>query len=571
MFKKTKLVLGMMLIMLLAMSASLMAQTSTPPSNYTTSTGLSGDPYFISSLDNLYWLSQTSGDWDMYYEQTIDIDASATSGWDSGAGFSPIGNPTTPFTGSYDGGGHTIDNLFIYRYSDDYIGLFGWTDGANIENLGVTKCDVTGRDYVGGLVGVNYDLATISNCYSTGEVNGDWNGDYVGGLVGDNNGTISNCYSTANVIGSEGGHIMGGLVGDNNGTISKCYSTGGVYVMGYQVGGLVGYNNKTISDCYSTGWVSGINFVGGLVGCHSSTTVSNSYSTGRVIGVNTIGGFIGLSYGTCTNSFWDKETSKRTIGIGGGIPVTQPIGKTTAEMKTGHFSGWDWTNTWERIGYNYPRLIDNPDPTLPVVLSTFTAQYLNNTPTLYWTTQSETDNMGWFVYRNQVEDFTSATKVSNIIEGHGTTTEQQYYIYEDMIADPQVGDIYYYWLESIDYSGQVNHYDKVAIFSISDHHDPNHGLVTVPQQFGLLQNEPNPVISSTMISFNLHETAQVDVSIYNMEGQLVKSLFSGVASSKTMEWNGKDEYGRELTPGVYFYNLIVNGKTEETKKLIIVR
>jgi len=161
--------------------------------------------------------------------------------------------------------------------------------------------------------------------------------------------------------------------------------------------------------------------------------------------------------------------------------------------------------------------------------------------------------------------------VSNIIEGHGTTTEQQYYIYEDVIADPQVGDIYYYWLESIDYSGQVNHYDKVAIFSISDHHDPNHGLVTVPQQFGLLQNEPNPVISSTMISFNLHETAQVDVSIYNMEGQLVKSLFSGVASSKTMEWNGKDEYGRELTPGVYFYNLIMNGKTEETKKLIIVR
>jgi len=299
MLKNRNLILGFTFIMFMILSTNLIADGTEP----------TGNPRQVSTLDHLLWISTNSSSWDYDFIQMADIDASATSGWNSDVGFSPIGNVTTPFTGSYDGGGHTIDNLFIYRYSYDYIGLFGCTDGANIENLGVTNCDVTGRDCVGGLVGMNYNLATISKCYSTGEVNGYWNGDYVGGLAGYNNGTISNCYST----------------------------------------------------------VSGINFVGGLVGYHYST-ISNSYSTGTVIGVNTIGGFIGLSYGTCTNSFWDKETSETTIGIGGGFPVTQPIGKTTDQMKTGHFSGWDWTNTWERIGYNYPRLIDNPDPTLPVVL-----------------------------------------------------------------------------------------------------------------------------------------------------------------------------------------------------------
>jgi len=71
--------------------------------------------------------------------------------------------------------------------------------------------------------------------------------------------------------------------------------------------------------------------------------------------------------------------------------------------------------------------------------------------------------------------------------------------------------------------------------------------------------------------FNLHEAALVDVSIYNLKGQLVKSLYSGVALSKTLDWNGKDESERELASGIYFYNLIVGGKVAETKKLILMR
>jgi len=208
---------------------------------------------------------------------------------------------------------------------------------------------------------------------------------------------------------------------------------------------------------------------------------------------------------------------------------------------------------------------------LPVILSTFTVQYLNNTPTLYWETQSETDNMGWFVYRNEEEDFTGAEKISEFIEGHGTTSQQQSYLYEDIIQDPEVGDKYYYWLESIDYSGIVNFYDIVAVLTIPYHDDPGSGSVTIPEQYGLFHNEPNPVTSSTNISFNLPSTAHVDLTVYNINGQLVKILYSGVASHKTVQWDGKDEFGKAQKNGIYLYKLEVNGKLHEIKKMILMR
>ena len=99
------------LVVLFAMSISLMAQSSEQPSG----SGTEGDPYQIDTLNNLYWITQNSGEWDAYYIQTANIDASSSSSWDSNAGFTPIGNSSTQFTGSYDGDGYTIDSLFINR------------------------------------------------------------------------------------------------------------------------------------------------------------------------------------------------------------------------------------------------------------------------------------------------------------------------------------------------------------------------------------------------------------------------------------------------------------------------
>ena len=209
--------------------------------------------------------------------------------------------------------------------------------------------------------------------------------------------------------------------------------------------------------------------------------------------------------------------------------------------------------------------------TLPVTLSTFTAQYLNSKPTLYWQTQSEEDNMGWFIYRNTIEDFTSAEKITGMIEGHGTTTQPQSYIYEDA-EELQIEQTYYYWLESVDYSGTIHHFDKVAQVTIPHPDDPGQN-VTPPVAYDI-SADPNPFAYSTEITFAIDQISRIDVTIYNVKGQMVKSfgtVMTNADEEVSFQWNGKDNSGKALSNGVYLYSVQVNGKDYATKQLILMK
>ncbi|MFA5292200.1 MAG: LamG-like jellyroll fold domain-containing protein [Phycisphaerae bacterium] len=102
------------------------------------------------------------------YVLGCDIDASSTAG---GAGFEPIGTASNPFTGCFDGRGHTIDGLFINRPTTDYVGLFGKISTGAIKNLDLTNIDITGQNYVGGLVGY-CNSGAIVKCSTSGTVSG---------------------------------------------------------------------------------------------------------------------------------------------------------------------------------------------------------------------------------------------------------------------------------------------------------------------------------------------------------------------------------------------------------------
>ena len=287
--------------------------------------GTSGNPYQIATLNNLYWIMLNPDEWDKHYIQIADIDAASTSVLYGSNGFIPIGNYTTRFTGSYNGQEYIIDGLYIDRASTDYVGLFGLTNGAAFNSIGVINVDITGDYEVGGLVGYN-DSSTINNCYATGSLSGVF---FVGGLVGINSSSsISSSYSACSVFGSN--NFIGSLVGRNvdNSIVSNCYTTGSTIGYAY-VGGLVGRNedSSALNNNYSTGSVSGNNYVGGLVGYNlNSSTVSNSYSAGFVSGSSLIGGLVGdNNTSTVDNSFWDTETSGQSTSDGG-------TGKTTLEM-----------------------------------------------------------------------------------------------------------------------------------------------------------------------------------------------------------------------------------------------
>ena len=412
--KKPSLALKMMLIVLLAMSTNLMAAGTQPSGS-----GTAVSPYQVSTLNNLLWISTTSSSWDKYFEQTTNIDASGTSTWNGGAGFSPIGNSETKFIGSYDGKGFAIDGLTINRGSSDNIGQFGYTVGASIANLGVTNVNITGRSFVGGLVGYNSLGSTVSNCYSTGNVSGSVL--YTGGLVGCtfSETTVTKSYSTATVSGSaQVGGLVGNICGETS-IISYCYSTGNVSGSGFHIGGLVGISHggyAKISNSYSRGNVTnsgGTIYAGAFCGSNNDNDIIEyCYSTGSVTsGSATDRGFVGFNSdsGTYTNNFWDRELSNQSTATGA-------TAKTTAEMKTlSTFTtaGWDFTTPIWKIdginndGYPYLNMAAGTQPSgSGTAVSPYQVSTLNN---LLWIS---TTSSSWDKYFEQTTN----------IDASGTST-----------------------------------------------------------------------------------------------------------------------------------------------------
>jgi hypothetical protein len=318
---------------------------------YSGGDGSSGNPYQIANVADFEQLSASPGDWSLSFILTEDIDLTGPTF--THAVIAPdndyvtAGFQGTPFTGIFDGNGHTICNMAIAVATSEYIGLFGYVSfPGQIMNLGVENVYIVSSNYVGGLAGLND--GSIDNCYSTGFVMGT---SLIGGLVGSNNGNINKCYSSISVSGY---NDVGGLVGDHAADcISYCYSIGTVAGSLY-VGGLVGHNNTEfmINDCYSTSSVSGDSEVGGLVG-YNNGGVGRCYAAGFVSGGSNTGGLIGLSNSGVHSSFWDIETSGQPTSAAG-------TGMTTAQMKTqSTFTDnlWDFGTIWNIMeGQTYPFL-----------------------------------------------------------------------------------------------------------------------------------------------------------------------------------------------------------------------
>ena len=299
-----------------------------------------------------------------YFALANDIDASATAGWNAGAGFAPIGTAASNFSGTLDGLNHTVTGLTINRGGQSEVGLFALLQGqisnmrlvggsiAGSTNVGAltgihwgtitnvsSSASVSGVTYVGGLVGITSG-ATITRSSSTGNVTG--SAFYVGGLVGRHSGLISESYATGAVTGTTG---IGGLVGSNRGMIEQSYAAGAVTSTADDVGGFVGESNLgLISDSYATGSVTGgagASNVGGFIGSLWGGGLHRTYSTGSVTGTTSVGGYAGnIDGGSVINSYWNTQTSGRTNSNGTGAATAQ--GLTTALMRNqGSFAGWD--------------------------------------------------------------------------------------------------------------------------------------------------------------------------------------------------------------------------------------
>jgi PKD repeat protein len=261
--------------------------------------GASADPFEVATYADLCKVGTGADGWtlDADYVQTADIQCPA------GANFTPIGEDD-PFSGSYDGRGYVIRDLYIDMPGEDYVGLFGEAyDGSAFTNIVLENISIAGDSNVGGLVGLADcwgSGVTIENCTVSGIIICNY-GYYIGGLVGCAiEAAISNCHADVEVeAGGTAVDEVGGLVGKSNGcVITSCSARGNVFPANRCGGGLIGRSDgSTVVDCRAHGDVglgrTRTGNLGGLIGEVNGGPILNCSATGDVGGDWSVGGLIG--------------------------------------------------------------------------------------------------------------------------------------------------------------------------------------------------------------------------------------------------------------------------------------
>lgn len=249
--------------------------------------------------------------------------------------WAPIGNNDYNYSGTFNGQNHTISGLYINSQSN-YAGLFGYTKGATIKNVGIINSSVTGASYVGAIVGyADYSVTTtIDSCFNEGSVTS--TGSYVGGIAGSGSLSISNSHNTGSITSSE--NYAGGIVantyapdhsenGSKRAYITNCYNTGSVTAEGSTVGGIAGctFTYVTVTNCYNTGNITGVSQVGGVIGYPRFSDIDKCYNTGNVKGIYTdygtgseeIGGVVGFSYESIVSNCYNTGDVHGRTQVGG--------------------------------------------------------------------------------------------------------------------------------------------------------------------------------------------------------------------------------------------------------------
>jgi len=514
---------------------ALFSQTATPPLG----DGSEGNPYQIATLENLYWL-QIAG-FPGYAEQTADIDASGTATWFPNGEGGYYGWPAGTCSGNYDGQGNAIDGLYINRPATNYVGLFGNATGPvgvgnknEFKNIRLTNINITGNERVGGIAGFasKYDIIA---CSVSGSVSGTSS---LGGIVGiawgeygePQNTTIiiQECYNKASVSGTSS---MGGIASEfRKSEVINCYSHGSVSALSNSnVGGLLGSL-----------------FESNLICCYSKGVVTNGMGLIGASDASGEGGSIILS------SYWDYETSGQFFSQGGDF-------KSTSQMKTqSTYSGWDFTDTWtmeSTTNDGYPYLQDNlPEEALPITLQDFNAVHENGRVIVTWRTESETNNAGFLLYRNN--------EIIARFNGAGTASEPHDYSFSDYDIVPDM--TYEYQLADISYSNDLVKHEKCVVTIPSNE-------TNIPLLIELGSNYPNPFNPVTTIPYSLSNKQKISLYIYDMKGNEVKKLVDEIQSAGYHEviWNGKNNSGAEVNSGVYISLLKVDNLMMSNKMLFV--
>ncbi len=502
--------------------------------------GTEEDPYQVENVDQLRKIRYHT---DEHFIQIADIDASDTENWNKGKGFEPIGDLNNPFSGNYNGDGHVISNLHINRPKEKYVGLFGVIQ-AKIENLGLKNVKITGEAAVGSLVGFS-DHGIIGSVFATGEVTGDRG---IGGLVG------------------------------RHGTVE----------------GPIGIYGHVISSSYTHVQTSGNNLVGGLVGVvgviglakmdenyvYSSHAIEQAYSKESVSGEDYTGGVIGRGSGLI-EAYWDYVISRQARGAGNQDEyewLFEDLQGLATDQMTGqdayiHMYRLDFDETWQLVEDDYPVLQwqepeDATDPPEVAILRT------DRTSHDFGEVVTEDRDTARVAVAN-----TGKVDLDAEISLGGENPESFIVTEGELTIAP--GDT-----AEIETVFRPETEGSLSALLLLDHNAPNKddpleielsgagNKETSAQQHGgapgeveLFQNYPNPFNPATQIRFELSESRQVTLEIYNIAGEHIRTLVEEQrsAGTYTVEFDAS-----ELAGGIYVYKLMA-GEYSQSRTMIFLK
>ncbi|MCK4641104.1 MAG: T9SS type A sorting domain-containing protein [Candidatus Marinimicrobia bacterium] len=284
-------------------------------------------------------------------------------------------------------------------------------------------------------------------------------------------------------------------------------------------------------------------------------------------------------YGTVTADIVFNYSNVAGISNPSAIRLLKRAGAASAWTDiTADYVRNDGNRTFSKVGvqdFSEFSIGDGGDNSVPVELSAFHAEAneRSNSITIYWVTESEVENLGFFLERclHEQEDCQSepeeawleitSYKTDDALTGQGSVTHRTEYSYEDLTVTP--GESYDYRLADVSYDGTVTYYD-LTLTGIEAR--------PLPKIFKVYPNYPNLFNLITTIRYELPEQAYVNMIIYDLRGRQVRTLVDQQEEPgyKSIIWDGTNYRGQAVSAGIYFYQIRA-GEYNRTMKIILLK
>ena len=467
---------------------------------------------------------------------------------------SSIGNGTVIYKGTGEQFTHTIlseNTTYYYRIytcNNDY---YSTTSTDTKQNVTTDQTPVTYHT-ISSFSGSEGDFGTSENVGTDGNTNFyiTWDSDYLYAAIFTDNIEFTEGHEKFNIaIDIDPGGSNGASI-ESFGGYNFAAKNDGYHKLDY----IVQWDDDFTNDVKLFDGYNG-SLDGGTDKTYTNSVPDDNKAVEVRIPWSDLGGRPSSTWSIILWSCWgnDQEVSYR-------FPTTNPTGDASTPLAVEDYYLFNSANSGINPG------ADGTDQSLPIELQSFTATADGQKVVLDWETASELDNSGFNIFRSSQENSGYYIINEELIEGAGNSSTKRSYQYIDDQVAP--GNQYWYKLQDVSFGGETEMHGPVAAKLQTESNNLS------AESYALYPVYPNPFNPATTIRFDMQKQANLNISIYNIQGQRIKTLVNEeypAGSNFTVRWNGTDQYGQAVSAGVYLYKMTTSTGFQKIRKMVLVR